>query len=110
MSNRSALRRVLPIVAFITFTAAVLGVSPAIASGDTFSGTGTVNSIASDERKVNITHGPIHALGWPGMTMDFQLAETASLEGVEPGAKITFELHKRSDGAYEIESLSLVTE
>ncbi len=38
--------------------------------------------------------------------MDFRLADTASLEGIEAGAKVVFQLRKGPDGAYEIESVS----
>src|SRR5215213_10191194 len=32
--------------------------------------TGTVNSVDAAQRKINLNHGPIPALGWPSMTMD----------------------------------------
>lgn len=77
------------------------------ASSDVVSGTGQVNAIMAAERKVNISHEPIPALDWPGMTMDFRLADTATLEGIDVGDTITFRLRKGEDGVYEIESLSL---
>src|SRR6056297_1747619 len=36
--------------------------------------TGTINSVDAEAGMVNITHGPIAAIGMPGMTMDFALA------------------------------------
>ena len=78
----------------------------ACAPSDVVSGTGQVNAIMATERKVNITHDPIPALEWPGMTMDFRLADTVTLEGIDVGDTITFRLRKGADGAYEIESLS----
>jgi len=36
--------------------------------------TGTINSIDAEAGTANITHGPIQAIGMPGMTMDFALA------------------------------------
>ncbi len=68
--------------------------------------TGTVNSINTAERKVNITHEAIPALEWPGMTMDFPLGDGVSLKGIESGTKVTFHLRKVASGAYVIESLS----
>jgi Cu/Ag efflux protein CusF len=56
------------------------------------SGTGTVNAVMAAEREVNITHKPIPALGWPGMTMDFRLADAVSLEGIDAGAEVIFRL------------------
>ncbi len=92
---------VLALCATISFSVAAADVP---ASGEAVSGTGTVNAIM--EGKVNISHGPISALGWPGMTMDFDLADSATTEGIKVGQTITFQLRKRGDGGYEIESLS----
>jgi Cu(I)/Ag(I) efflux system protein CusF len=98
------------ILAFFTTIAIPAAAEEASATGERISATGKLNEIMASERKVNITHGPIPALGWPGMTMDFRLADTASLEGIEAGARIVFQLRKGSDGAYEIESLSPLEE
>lgn len=35
--------------------------------------TGTINAVAADATTANVTHGPIDAIGMPGMTMDFPL-------------------------------------
>jgi Cu/Ag efflux protein CusF len=84
----------------------VFAAAAACAPSDVASGTGKVNAIMAAEGKVNVTHEPIPALDWPGMTMDFRLAETATLEGINVGDTITFRLRKGDDGVYEIESLS----
>ena len=39
-------------------------------------GQGKINSIDSEKYSVNITHEPIEALKWPGMTMDFPVVWT----------------------------------
>jgi len=70
-------------------------------------GMGTVNEVFADERKLNISHNAIEALGWPEMTMDFELNDNASLEGVEAGAKIHFTLLKNDDGNFVIDSIQL---
>ena len=98
--QRSAGFTVLAVLAFC----ATISFSVGAAAGEAASGTGTVNAIM--ERKVNISHGPIPALGWPAMTMDFDLAESATTEGIKVGQTVTFQLRKRADGGYEIESLS----
>lgn len=69
------------------------------------SGMGTVNEVFADSRKLNISHNPIEALGWPEMTMDFGLSENAVLEGVEAGATIHFTLLKDESGSYRIDSI-----
>ena len=100
-SARFTVLAVLALCATISFS---VGATHAPASGEAASGTGTVNAIM--EGKVNISHGPIPALGWPAMTMDFDLANSATTEGIKVGQTVTFQLHKRGDGGYEIESLS----
>ena len=70
-------------------------------------GMGTVNEVFADERKLNISHGAIEALGWPEMTMDFELNDNTSLEGIEAGAKVHFTLLKDGDGNYLIDSIQL---
>ena len=97
-------------LAFVSTLAIAAAAEEASATDELVSATGKLNAIMASESKVRITHDPIPALGWPGMTMDFRLAETAGLEGIEAGAKIAFQLRKGSDGAYEIESLSPLEE
>lgn len=92
-------------IAAICLGLLVLAAAPAIAEG-TFSGSGTVNAIDAPERKVNITHGPIPELKWPGMTMDFMLAKDVSVEDIKVGTAIDFELRKKADGSFVIESLN----
>lgn len=70
-------------------------------------GEGTINKIMAAERKVNVTHAPIPALEWPAMTMDFSLADSVSLDGIEAGDKVTFQLRKAASGSYVIESLAV---
>jgi Cu(I)/Ag(I) efflux system membrane fusion protein len=62
---------------------------------------GTLESINSDGT-VSITHEPIKSLGWPGMTMDFALANSSLVAGIQPGSKITFELVERKPDEWVI--------
>lgn len=55
-------------------------------------GQGVVNKIDLQHKKVNMTHGPIKSLGWPGMTMDFKVKDAAILKGIKPGQKVMFEV------------------
>jgi Cu(I)/Ag(I) efflux system membrane fusion protein len=54
---------------------------------------------------VSIAHEPIKSLGWPGMTMDFALANSALIEGIQPGSAITFEIVERKPGEFVITKL-----
>lgn len=64
-------------------------------------GQGILEAINPDGT-VRITHGPIKSLGWPGMTMDFPLANSSLAAGIKPGSKITFELVERKPDEWVI--------
>ncbi len=78
------------------------------ATGDAVMGMGIVNKVFADDRRLNISHEPIEALGWPAMTMDFSLDDNASLEGIKPGSKVHFMLIKDDQGNYSIDSVNVV--
>ncbi|MGB9093113.1 MAG: efflux RND transporter periplasmic adaptor subunit, partial [Gallionella sp.] len=65
---------------------------------------GTLDSI-NDDGTVSITHEPIKSLGWPGMTMDFALANTSLAAGIKPGSAVSFEIVERTPGEWVITSL-----
>lgn len=68
-------------------------------------GSGTVNKVDTKGSKINITHGPIESLGWPGMTMDLPVKNAADLDKVKPGQSITFTLEKDARGRYVISEM-----
>lgn len=68
------------------------------------SGKGVLRELMPDERKINMSHDPIPALGWPDMTMDFRLDDAVSLEGLKPGQAIEFDMVEKDD-AYIIKSI-----
>jgi len=72
------------------------------AQGQAHKGQGTVNSVAAKAGKVNLTHGPIATLNWPGMTMDFTVKEKQALAKLKPGQKVEFKLAEQSKGRYVI--------
>src|SRR6056297_2103074 len=65
--------------------------------------TGTINSVDAETGMVNITHGPIAAIGMPGMTMDFALAGDVDPAGLPVGQETGLLLMQDADM-----SLSLV--
>ena len=65
---------------------------------------GTLDAI-NDDGSVSITHDPIPSLGWPGMSMDFPLANSSLTQGIKPGSAISFELVERKPGEYVITRL-----
>ncbi len=58
------------------------------------------------ERKVNVTHDPIPALGWPQMTMDFAVAPSVDLAAVSDAQHVQFALEKDEAGAWRIASIA----
>lgn len=67
-------------------------------------GLGTLDAINADGT-ASITHEAIKSLGWPGMTMDFTLANSSLVQGIKPGMAISFELVERKPGEYVITKL-----
>ncbi len=67
-------------------------------------GTGVVKAV--DASKVNISHGPIEALQWPSMTMDFRWADPAQAAGIKPGDTVQFEFREDAGGRYIITKIT----
>jgi Cu/Ag efflux protein CusF len=79
-------------------------------SSETFSGLGisargTINSIDSSRRVLNINHEPVKALNSQAMTMDFGVAPNVDLSSLRVGSKIAFTMKRRDDDLYIIESI-----
>lgn len=66
---------------------------------------GKVNATDPKARTVNLSHGPIVALGWPAMTMDFGVAAGVDLGAVRVGDMVSFTVARQPNGAYLIDSL-----
>ena len=65
-------------------------------------GSGTVNSVDAKGNKVNLTHGPVATLKWPGMTMDFAVKDKAVLKGVTPGQNVEFDIAQQGPDQFII--------
>ncbi|MHB9118279.1 MAG: copper-binding protein [Burkholderiales bacterium] len=63
---------------------------------------GRVNKVDLEGGKVNLTHGPIKTLGWPGMTMDFKVVDKSILKGINPGQEVDFDLRNEGPGKFYI--------
>jgi len=59
---------------------------------------GEVRKVDKDAKKITIRHGEIKNLGMPGMTMVFQVKDSAILDQVQPGDTVQFKAEK-SGGA-----------
>ena len=70
-----------------------------------YQGTGKINSVDIKAGKLNITHEPIAAIGWPGMTMDFEVQDKALMANLKKGQKVVFKLTEARKGKYVINEI-----
>jgi len=61
---------------------------------------GWVEQVDRNARRVRISHGPIEALGWPGMVMVFDARPQVDLGRIEAGQGIRFALEQEQAGHY----------
>jgi Cu/Ag efflux protein CusF len=71
-------------------------------------GKGTINSVDAKAGKINLSHGPIASLDWPGMTMDFDVQDKALLTSLKPGQKVIFKLIETRKGKYVVSEITVV--
>ena len=77
-----------------------------VASGAAYQGEGTLRGVDVNAGSVTLEHGPIPALKWPAMTMDFKVKDPALLKGLKPGDGVEFELYPGKPGEFVISRLS----
>ena len=70
---------------------------------------GTLDAIDAKAGSVTVTHGPVASLKWPGMTMDFVLANPALTEKLKPGSAISIEFVERKPGEWVITRMEPAT-
>jgi membrane fusion protein, copper/silver efflux system len=70
------------------------------AANPTYVGQGKVESVEADS--ITISHGPIAALKWPGMTMGFGKPEPRAFADVKAGDTVHFEFRKGGSAGYEL--------
>ena len=75
--------------------------APVSAQSDAVSATGTVKKVDAAKRTLNLSHGPIPAVNWPAMTMDFAVAPDVDLSALKPGQQVEFKM-KGSGMTYTI--------
>lgn len=63
---------------------------------------GIINSVDAAAGKVNVTHEPVAALGWPAMTMDLPVTRRVDLSRVKAGDKVKLMLKKGRDSQFRI--------
>lgn len=68
-------------------------------------GSGIVEAVDSPSRRIRISHGPIEALGWTAMTMEFDVLPGADLESIRIGQSVHFSLEHSKVGDYVISNI-----
>ncbi|MFA7293690.1 MAG: efflux RND transporter periplasmic adaptor subunit [Rhodocyclaceae bacterium] len=66
---------------------------------------GSVDSIDTQAGTLMLSHAPVASLKWPAMTMEFKVANAALLQGLKPGAAISFEFVERQPGEWVVTSI-----
>ncbi len=71
----------------------------------TANGTGTITAMNAASHKVTLDHGPIPAINWPPMKMEFAVASSVDLAKLKTGDKVNFTL-SGSGNTYTVQSIS----
>jgi len=67
--------------------------------------TGTITALNAANQKITFDHGPIPAIDWPAMTMEFAVAPSVDLAKLKTGDKVKFTL-SGSGNTYTVQSIS----
>ena len=59
---------------------------------------GEIRKVDKDNKKLTIKHGEIRNLDMPGMTMVFQVKDTAMVDQVKVGDKVRFKVERAGSG------------
>ncbi|MDX8378596.1 MAG: copper-binding protein [Gallionella sp.] len=67
---------------------------------------GVLNRIDLQHKQINLTHGPVKSLGWPGMTMSFMIKDASILKGIQPGQRVAFEIVKEAPKTFYVSKIT----
>jgi len=66
---------------------------------------GVIDAVNTQARRVRISHGPVEALGWSAMTMEFDVLPPVDLAVLKAGQHINFSLRQSDSGDFEVQSI-----
>lgn len=72
--------------------------APDAPAAGTHTAEGKVESVDPKTGSVNIEHGPVASLKWPGMTMEFKVKDPAVLAAMKTGSTVRFEFREQPPG------------
>ncbi len=67
--------------------------------------TGTITALNAANHQITFDHGPIPAIDWPAMKMEFAVAPSVDLAKLKTGDKVKFTL-SGSGNTYTVQSIS----
>jgi Cu(I)/Ag(I) efflux system membrane fusion protein len=67
---------------------------------------GKVDGLDAKDGTISLEHGPVPSLKWPGMTMEFKVANAALLSGLKVGQEVDFEFVERQPGEFVVTSVT----
>lgn len=71
-------------------------------AGNTAQVIGTLHGIDAAKRTLNIEHPAVPEFKWPGMRMDFPVADGVKLDDLKPGQLVHFTITKTDKGTFPI--------
>ena len=83
-------------------------VSSQTTKAQTFMGQGKINSINPDANTINVAMGPVKALSWPSMSMNFLVQDKAMINSLKTGEIVNFVFAKDTAGGYVITRITPV--
>jgi Cu(I)/Ag(I) efflux system membrane fusion protein len=63
---------------------------------------GEITDVMQDHRMLTINHQPVPQWNWPGMVMNFSLADGVTIDELQKGQAIEFAMQKTASGQYQI--------
>ena len=66
---------------------------------------GRVDAVDLKQHRIRISHGPIEALSWPSMTMEFPVRSNVDLSHIKVGQELQFALIQGQAGEYAIQQI-----
>jgi Cu(I)/Ag(I) efflux system membrane fusion protein len=67
-----------------------------------------VRGVYPGDHVLELEHGPIPELGWPAMTMNFDVDHSVSLDTLEEGAEIHFMMRETDEGGWLIDQVHVM--
>lgn len=64
--------------------------------------TGEITEVMADHKMLTINHQPVPEWNWPGMVMNFTLADNLEMAPLKTGQTLEFEIAKLESGQYQV--------